>query len=149
MVDGNEYCGYHFRDLCRGKCNRRGYQLLSDEKKEREADWRKYKYEQYKEFVISMSGVVGTDPTQEGRWSFAKACNTLHLIGSNGVLAGLHALLDEIGDSNPNKSVARHDALLSRLIWEIREDVGIPRTPEASEFSVRLWSPPPIQKRNR
>jgi hypothetical protein len=35
-------------------------------KKEREADWRKYKYEQYKEFMISISGiVVGTRPPKE------------------------------------------------------------------------------------
>lgn len=120
---------------------------LFTKSKERAADWRKWKYEQYKEFVISMSGVLGTDPTQEGRWSFAKACNTLHLTGSKGVLAGLHALLEEIGNSTPNKS--RHDALLSRLIWEIRKDVGMPRTPEASEFSVHLWGPPPIQKLDR
>lgn len=27
-------------------------------KKEREADWRKYKFEQYKEFMVSMSGTL-------------------------------------------------------------------------------------------
>jgi hypothetical protein len=27
-------------------------------KKEREADWRKYKFEQYKEFMVSISGIV-------------------------------------------------------------------------------------------
>jgi hypothetical protein len=108
-------------------------------KKEREADWRKYKYEEYKEFLLSVSGTVGTDSTPEGNRSFAKACNTLHLIGTKGVIAAPHAYQDEIRISNPSHSALAHDALLSRLIWGIRKDVGIPGTPEASEFSVRLW----------
>ena len=107
-------------------------------KKEREADWRKYKFEQYKEFLLSMSGTLGADPTPEGKRSFATACNALHLIGSRGVLVALHALID--GTSSANCSRAAHDALLSKLIWEIRQDVGIPGTPEAAEFSARLWS---------
>ena len=108
-------------------------------KKDREADWRKYKFEQYKEFLLSMSGNVGADRTPEGQQSFSRACNALNLIGSRGVLVALHALLE--GAGSPNRSLAVHDALLSKLIWEIRQDVGIPGTPEASEFSARLWSP--------
>jgi hypothetical protein len=108
-------------------------------KKEREADWRKYKYEQYKEFLLSISGVVATDLTLDGKRSFARACNALHLIGSRGVLLALHALLDAIG--YPSLSRATHDALLSKLIWEIRQDLGIPGTPDASEFSARVWGP--------
>jgi hypothetical protein len=107
--------------------------------KEREADRRKYKYEQYKEFLTSVSGTVGSDSTPEGNRSFAKACNTLHLIGTKGVIAALHAFQDEIRVSNPNHSVVMHDALLSKLVWEIRKDVEIPGTPDASEFSVHLW----------
>ncbi len=33
--------------------------------KEREADWRKWKYEQYKEFVAALSGNVGPNPSPE------------------------------------------------------------------------------------
>ena len=94
---------------------------------------------EYKEFLLSVSGTVGTDSTPEGNRSFAKACNTLHLIGTKGVIAAPHAYQDEIRISNPSHSALAHDALLSRLIWGIRKDVGIPGTPEASEFSVRLW----------
>jgi hypothetical protein len=108
-------------------------------KKEREADWRKYKYEQYKEFLISMSGIVGTDSTPDGKRSSARACNTLHLIGSRGVLSALHKFLDAIGD--PSLSRAIHDALWSKLIWEIRQDLGTPGTSAESEFSARLWCP--------
>ena len=108
-------------------------------RKERDADWRKYRFELYKEFVVAISGIVGTDSTPEGNRAFAKASNTLLLIGSNDVLTALYQFQDEIGVSNTSKSVARHDALLSRLIWEIREDLGIPRTSEASDFVAHLW----------
>lgn len=108
-------------------------------KKEREADWRKYKFEQYKEFMVSMSASLGTGSTLEGKRSFAVAGSALHLIGSRGVLLALHVLLDAI--ENLSLSRAAHDALLSKLIWEIRQDVGIPGTPYESEFSARLWSP--------
>ena len=108
-------------------------------KKEREADWRKYKYEQYKEFMVSISGIVAGDSTPEGNRIFAKACNTLHLIGSKGVLNALHAYQDEVASSNPKHSAARQATLLSKLVWEIRRDIEIPGTPQASEFSVNLW----------
>ena len=102
-------------------------------KKERDADWRKYKFEQYKEFLLSVSGTVGTDSTPEGNRNFAKACNTLHLI------VALHAYQDEVRISNPSHSDIEHDARLSKLVWEIRKDVGIPGTPDEGEFSVHLW----------
>ena len=52
-----------------------------NKKKEREADWRKYKFEQYKEFLIFVSGIAGTDSTPEGNRDFARTSDTLHLIG--------------------------------------------------------------------
>ena len=108
-------------------------------KKEREADWRKYKFEQYKEFVTALSGIVGTDSTPAGNQRFAVACNTLNLIASKAVTTALHEFQDEIRVSNTNRSRTRHDALLSRLIWEIRADLGIPGTPAVTEFAAGLW----------
>lgn len=109
-------------------------------KKEREADWRKYKFEQYKEFMVSISGIVSGDATPEGNRIFAKASNTLHLIGSKGVLDALHAFQDETRSSNPNRSFGKADDLLSKLVWEIRIDTEIPGTPHEPEFTVKLWS---------
>jgi hypothetical protein len=106
--------------------------------REREADWRKWKHEQYKEFIVSISGITGTDSTEDGQRSFAKACNTLHYIGSKAVIDAMHAYQIGAMLSNPNRD-AQHDALLSRLIWEIRKDAKIPKTPKPSVFSVRLW----------
>jgi hypothetical protein len=113
--------------------------------RDREADWRKYKFEQYKEFMVSIGGSLGINSTPDGRRSFSSACNALHLIGSKGVLLALHSLLD--ATENSNLSRVTHDALLSKLIWEIRQDVGIPGTSDASEFSARLWSPGPKSTR--
>jgi hypothetical protein len=90
--------------------------------KERQADWQRYKFDLHKELVQSLSGIVGTDSSQEGNRRFASACNTLHLIGSKGVLEALHHFQDEIRVSNSSRDDDRHDALLSRLEWEIRED---------------------------
>ena len=107
-------------------------------KKEREADWRKYKFEQYKEFMVSMSGNLANTSTPDGIRNFYKSCNALSLIGSRGVLLALPAYINSAG--KPNLSRDAHDALLSKLIWEIRQDVGIPGTPDVSEFSAQLWS---------
>jgi hypothetical protein len=108
-------------------------------RKERQADWQRYKFELYKSLVQSLSGIVGTDSTPNGNKLFAEACNTLHLIASKGVLDALHDFQDEIRVSNTNRNDERHDALLSRLEWEIRKDLGIPHNPSFKQFNARLW----------
>src|ERR1039457_1147688 len=107
--------------------------------KERQAEWQRYKFEIYKELVASFSGIVGTDSTPEGNRRFAAACNTLHLIASQGVIVALHEFQDEIRVSNANKDGDRHDALLSRLEWEIRKDLRIPGNRPVNEFKAILW----------
>ena len=108
-------------------------------KKEREADWQKYNFELYREFVSALSGIVGTDSTPKGNRRFTEACNTLHLIASGDTIRALHEFQDEIGQSNLNKSRERHDVLLSGLIRAIRTDLHIPGTPPAGQFVARLW----------
>jgi hypothetical protein len=105
--------------------------------KEREADWRKWKYEQYKEFLTALSRNVGP-PNPETHKTFLKACNTLNLIGSRGVLASLQTL---IASMNADNSREENNARISRLIWEIRKDARIPGTPGAEKFSAHLWFP--------
>jgi hypothetical protein len=107
--------------------------------KERQADWQRYKFELYKDLVQSFSGIVGTDSTPEGNRRFASACNTLHLIGSKGVLTALHRFQDEIKVSNASRDHDKHDELLARLEWEIREDLRIPNNPPMEQFTARLW----------
>jgi hypothetical protein len=107
--------------------------------KERQADWQRYKFELYKELVQSLSRIVGTDSTPEGNRRFASACNTLHLIGSKGVIDALHHFQDEIRVSNTRRDEDRHDELLARLEWEIRKDLRIPNNPPLNQFKARLW----------
>ena len=106
--------------------------------REREADWRKWKFEQYKEFVSAISGIAIGNLTPEGERIFLDGCNTLNLIGSQRVLDALSALIESF---NAHKPRAEQNILLSKLIWEIRNDVGIPGTPKAEEYSAHLWYP--------
>lgn len=105
--------------------------------KEREADWRKYKFEQYKEFLRSLSRITGQDHRIEDGRGFAEACNTLYLIGTNGVLEALQEYRNTI--TSGVQSDMEHNRRLSTLILEIRKDVGVPGTPDASNFAARLW----------
>lgn len=107
-------------------------------KKEREADWQKYKFEHYREFVASLSGIVETDSTPEGHRRFAVTTNTLQLLASKAVIDALHEFRREIAVSNPNRTREKHDLLLSKLVWEIRTDLKIPGTPPIDEFVAGL-----------
>lgn len=106
--------------------------------KEREADWRKWKYEQYKEFITALSENVGPNPCPETQRNFLRACNTLNLIGSRDVLLSLQSLIASMNADNPREE---NNARISRMIWEIRKDARIPGNPRAEEFSARLWFP--------
>jgi hypothetical protein len=103
--------------------------------KEREADWRKWKYEQYKEFLAALSENVGP-PNPETHRRFLGACNTLNLIGSRDVLSSMQSLIASMNADNPREE---NNARISKLIWEIRTDLRIPKTPGAAGFSARLW----------
>lgn len=41
--------------------------------KEREADWQKYKFEHYREFVVALGGIAGADATPAGNLRFTVA----------------------------------------------------------------------------
>ena len=115
--------------------------ILLTKAKEREAAWRAKKLAYYEEFFGAASGIVGETSPAATKVRFATATNNLHLIGSLGVIRALHAFTDEIAVTNRDRfSSERHDALWSRLVWEIRRDLdGAPtRRPEA--FEVRLWA---------
>ena len=109
-------------------------------KKERDADWQMYKFEQYREFVTALGGIVGADATPEGTRRFAVLFNTLHLSASHDVITALHEYHDEIRDSNTKKSPDRLQTLVSKLIWAIRRDLDIRGTPRAGKFVARLLS---------
>jgi hypothetical protein len=61
------------------------------------------------------------------------------LIASQGAIAALHDFQNAIRVSNANRAGNRHDALLSRLEWEIRKDLRIPGNPPIDELKAILW----------
>jgi hypothetical protein len=108
-------------------------------RKEREADWRKLKFEHYREFMAALSRIVGTDATPERHLRYAQACNTVQLVASAQVINALHNFRNEIAVSNPNRSQEKHDQLLSVLIRNIRTGLGISPTSNPADLSIRLW----------
>jgi hypothetical protein len=114
--------------------------IFLTKRKEREAGWRAKKLAYYEEFFGAASGIVGKTSPPDTKIRFATAVNNLHLIGSEGVLTALHAFCDEIAFSNKNRSDERHDALWSKLVWEIRNDLDDPPTKSPTDFHARLWA---------
>lgn len=107
--------------------------------KEREAAWRAKKLSYYEEFFGAASGIVGSAPAA-AKIRFATAVNNLHLIGSKDVIVALHNFTDEIAESkSPETTKERHDELWSRLVWEIRADLG-DAPGDKSSFTARLWA---------
>lgn len=115
-----------------------GYVLTK--RAEREAEWRKEKLAYYKEFVSSLSGAIANESTAEGQVRFSRACNDLLLFAPHRVIAALDCYWDEIGASNPSKSLENHDKLLSELFFEIRRDIGVRPKDQRHAFTVRLRS---------
>lgn len=108
--------------------------------KEREAAWRAKKLAYYEEFFGAVSGIVGQTAPREAQIRFATAVNNLHLIGSANVIKVLHAFTDEIALPNAaSRTQERHDQLWSRLVWEIRADLG-DAPDSAASFEARLWA---------
>jgi hypothetical protein len=109
-------------------------------KREREAELRKEKLDHYKDFVSSLSGIISGESTPQGQRAFSKACNDLNLVASQAVLEALRGFHQETRVSNPNKSLDRHDHLLSRLFFEIRKDLGIVPKDNADSFEAALYA---------
>ncbi|MBO9574862.1 MAG: hypothetical protein J7494_03915 [Sphingobium sp.] len=111
--------------------------------KDREAEWRSQKLAHYKRFMTALSAIVGPTPTTEEKVTFADAANDIFLVGSPDVLVALRGYLDETAESNTNKTVDRHDELLTILIFAIREDLGRKPNKPDEPFEFRLWSGKP------
>ena len=114
--------------------------ILLTKQKERAAEWRTKKLAYYEEFFGAASGIVGETSPPDTKVRFATAVNNLHLIASNDVLSALHLFCDEIAESNQQRLRERHDALWSRLVWEVRRDLDGAPTKKPDAFVARLWA---------
>lgn len=116
---------------------------------EREAEWRREKLERYKALAASLSDIIDGAGTPEGQREYARCCNNVHLFAPQTVLAALHAFQDEIGASNPSKSLVRHDEPLAALFLEIRRDLRLRPRDKRGMFRVRLWTAGTTSERRR
>ena len=109
-------------------------------RREQAGDWRKVKFEHYREFMTALSGITGSDATPDGHRRFSLSSNTIQLIAPKTVIDALHRFRDEISVSNATDRVPeRHDLLLSDLIRTIRADLGMPRRSNPDNLVIRLW----------
>lgn len=109
-------------------------------KKEREAEWRKQKLDHYKEFMAALNDIVGPAASTEARVRFAHAANNIFLVGSPDVLISLRSFLDETAASNRDPNNDRHDELLTKLVFAVREDLGIKPNKPVGDYIFRLWA---------
>jgi len=117
-------------------------------KRELESDWRNQKVLHYKELLSALSDAaihgINHHRAQE---RFANAFNTIALVAPQPVLNTLLEFHDEIRVGNPNPSRARHDELLTALVYEIRKDLRISPADDLQSFAFRLIGKTP-ERRN-
>lgn len=81
-------------------------------KRDHEADWRKIKLEHYKEYLFSLSRVVGSD---------SNAANSLTLVAPPSLLIALYTFQEEIGQANRCHDPAKALSLPNSLMRNMRE----------------------------
>lgn len=109
-------------------------------KREREAELRKERFEHYKEFIASLSGIIVGESSSEGQRRFSLACNKLNLIAPLTVVKALYVFQNESQASNQHKSQQKHDEAMSRLLYEMRKDLGVVTPSRKNQVLFRLWS---------
>jgi hypothetical protein len=108
--------------------------------RERDAELRREKLGHYKDFAVSLSGIISGEITPEGQRAFALACNKLNLVAPQSVIEALQAFQQESKAGNPSPSLDRHDKLMSALFYEMRKDLGISPKDDLATFKVGLWA---------
>jgi hypothetical protein len=111
--------------------------------REREADWRKMKLDQYNEYVTALSGIVEGRDTPHAHIRYVDAVNSLTLVASVPVRRALRLYLDYSSSRNMKKCIERHDELLTNLIRPLRQDVYPRRQNDDASQIFRLITVPP------
>ena len=109
-------------------------------KRERDAELRKVKLEYYKEFVLSLSGIMEGEDSPEGHRAFSRTSNNLMLIAPQHVLVALHAYRSELDLDEAKRNDVRETQLFSKLLYEIRRDLQISPHDQEGVFKVNLWA---------
>jgi hypothetical protein len=109
--------------------------------REREAEWRKEKLAQYKEYFEALAGTVGGQATDEARRRYCIAFNTVGLFASQDVIHCLHAYQDITRLPAEQISLEEHDKQLTRLVLAIRRDLRLRPGDNVETFSFQLIAP--------
>ena len=109
--------------------------------KEREADWRKERLNNYKVYISSLNMIMEGHSTEEGQSIHRVACNSLNLIAPQSVICAVQEFEKEIKTDNKNKSRESHDRLLSNVLYEMRKDLNISPADNKESFLIHLWAP--------
>ena len=126
-----------------------GLTYFFTKRREREADWRKMKLDQYKEYVAALSGIVEGRDTPEGHIRYVDAVNSLTLVASPKVLRELYAYMDYTTSRNISKSIEQHDRLLTNLMHVLRQDVFPHHQHGDASQTFRLITVPPDMRSSR
>lgn len=103
------------------------------------AEWRKRKFSYYETLFTAMADLAidGTDK-EEANLRFSRAFNTIALIASQEVIRSLIDFHDHIKFSNKNKNPEEHDILLTKLVLEVRKDIGLSSKDKLPNFQFHM-----------
>jgi hypothetical protein len=114
------------------------FTYLTTKEREREAEWRKEKFAQYKEYLSALAAMTGGQPTVEARKRYATAFNTVGMFASQDVIQALHAYQEITRLPAEKIDLEEHDRRLSRLVLAIRQDLKLKPGDDPATFSYKL-----------
>lgn len=103
---------------------------------------RQRKLEHYKELLSAISNTAIHGLNEETGARYSSAINTIALTAPQSVIKALLEYHDEIKVTNPNRSIQRHNQLLTKLVLEIRRSLELPFQDDPETFEYRLAGGP-------
>ena len=115
-------------------------------RRDSEGEWRRLKLEGYKEFWISLSGIVHNGKSQEAHRRYADAVNSLILIAPVAVLIALDAFQNQINFKNSARTDSEYDSLLSKLARAMRIDSQPHNPKDPQDYVFRTLDIPTLDR---
>lgn len=107
-------------------------------RQKRSDELRQRKLEHYKALLSGLSDLAVFGLNDETNAKYASAFNTIALTAPQSVIVALLDFHDEIKISNPNRSIQKHDELLTKLVLEIRRSLELPFEDDPKIFRYAL-----------
>lgn len=119
------------------------YSYYTTKGREREAEWRREKFAQYKEYLSALAATVGPQATGESKKRYAVAFNTVGMFAAQDVIRALHAYQEVTRLPADEIDLDEHDRRLSELVLAIRQDLRLKPADNKSAFSYKMIAPGP------